>query len=256
MSTWSNNLGIQLIGTGEQTGTWGTTTNGNFQYVFEEAIVGTATVSFSDANVTLSATQATTDQQYRNLYLNCTGTNTAQRTLTVPTIYKNYVVANNTTGGFSILVTTSSGTGITIPNGYSAYLYVNNTNVVQLFTYQPVMTIPTLSGGNTASSQLVLQSTTGTGTSDSIVFKTGSQTAALTINTSGNATFNSTGAVTVPVGTAGQQPGTPATGMFRFNTTSTAFEGYNGTSWGSIGGGSSNTATGNIYAQANFGGFI
>ena len=48
-----------------------------------------------------------------------------------------------------------------------------------------------------------------------------------------NSQFNGTGALKVPVGTTGQQP-TPATGMLRFNTTSTKFEGYNGTAWGSI----------------------
>jgi hypothetical protein len=48
-----------------------------------------------------------------------------------------------------------------------------------------------------------------------------------------NSQFNGTGALKIPVGTTGQQP-TPATGMLRFNTTSTKFEGYNGTAWGSI----------------------
>lgn len=48
-----------------------------------------------------------------------------------------------------------------------------------------------------------------------------------------NSQFNGTGALKIPVGTTGQQP-TPATGMLRFNTSSTKFEGYNGTAWGSI----------------------
>ena len=135
MSTYTSNLYIQLIGTGEQSGTWGTTTNGNFQYVFEEAIVGRTSVAFTDSNVTLTATQATTDQQFRNVYLNCTGTNTAQRSLIVPTINKNYIVENNTTGGFAILVTTVSGTGITVPSGVKAALYVDGTNVVVAFNY-------------------------------------------------------------------------------------------------------------------------
>ena len=135
MSTYTSNLNIQLIGTGEQAGTWGTTTNGNWQYVMEEAIVGRVGVSFSDANVTLTATAATTDQSYRNLYLNCTGTNTASRNLVVPTINKTYVVENNTTGGFSIVVKTSAGTGITVPNGVKAALYVDGTNVVTAFNY-------------------------------------------------------------------------------------------------------------------------
>jgi hypothetical protein len=51
---------------------------------------------------------------------------------------------------------------------------------------------------------------------------------------SSNGEFNGTGALKIPVGTTGQQP-TPATGMLRFNSSSTKFEGYNGTAWGSIG---------------------
>jgi len=66
------------------------------------------------------------------------------------------------------------------------------------------------------------------------------------VTASADSSFNSTGAVKVPVGTAGQQPGTPATGMLRFNSTSVSFEGYNGTAWGSIGG-SSNITTLGLY---------
>lgn len=51
--------------------------------------------------------------------------------------------------------------------------------------------------------------------------------------------FTSTGAVKLPVGTTGQQPGTPAAGMIRFNSDTPGFEGYNGTAWASVGGGNS-----------------
>jgi len=49
--------------------------------------------------------------------------------------------------------------------------------------------------------------------------------------------FNSTGSVQVPSGTTAQRPATPAAAMFRYNSTTVSFEGYNGTTWGSIGGG-------------------
>jgi len=138
MSTFTTSgLYIELIGTGEQNGLWGGTTNNNFQYVFEQAIVGRVSVAFSDADVTLTAVAASTNQTFRNLYLNCTGTNTASRNLIVPTINKTYVVENNTTGGFAIVVKTSAGTGITIPNGYKASVYADGTNVVQAFNYFP-----------------------------------------------------------------------------------------------------------------------
>jgi hypothetical protein len=59
---------------------------------------------------------------------------------------------------------------------------------------------------------------------------------ALSINNLQNVTFNSSGAVTLPVGTTAQEP-TPAVGMIRFNSDTVQFEGYNGTMWDSIGGG-------------------
>ena len=52
---------------------------------------------------------------------------------------------------------------------------------------------------------------------------------------SSDSSFTSTGALSISKGTTGQRP-TPASGMFRFNTTTTEFEGYNGTAWASVGG--------------------
>ena len=59
----------------------------------------------------------------------------------------------------------------------------------------------------------------------------------------------STGSAEIPVGTTAQRDGSPATGMFRFNSTTTGFEGYDGSAWGSIGGGAS--AGGAIYENTN-----
>ena len=135
MSTYSSNLKIELVGTGEQSGTWGATTNNNFANVFEQAIVGRGNPNYaSDADLTLTYIDSVASQTARNLYLNVTssvgGGLTATRNLVVPTINKTYVVENNTTGGQSIVVKTSAGTGVTVPNGRKAALYVDGTNVV------------------------------------------------------------------------------------------------------------------------------
>lgn len=50
-----------------------------------------------------------------------------------------------------------------------------------------------------------------------------------------------------PIGTTGERPATAAAGMFRYNTTTTAFEGYNGSAWGSIGGGATGGSGDNIF---------
>ena len=65
----------------------------------------------------------------------------------------------------------------------------------------------------------------------------------LTPKGTGSVTINATTAITVPAGTTAQRP-TGATGMFRYNSTTAGFEGYNGTVWGAIGGGSNITTLG------------
>jgi hypothetical protein len=170
-STYSN-LKIELIGTGEQSGTWGSTTNTNLGTAVEEAITGRATANFStDANLTLGYTDVNTTQVFRNLILNVTSgvSLTATRDLIVPTIEKQYLVENNTTGNQSIVVKTSAGTGITIPNGKKAHVYADGTNVVQASDLFPTIDINggtidgTTIGGSTAAAGTFTTATATTG---------------------------------------------------------------------------------------------
>jgi hypothetical protein len=118
------------------------------------------------------------------------------------------------------------------------------------------VTSASLYGGTAAASTLTLQSTTASsGTfTDSIVLKVnnaGSVTAMTAVASGivyfGTTTSPTTGAIALPTGTTGQQPGTALTGMLRFNTTKTSFEGYNGTSWASVGGGATGGSTDQIF---------
>jgi hypothetical protein len=160
-STYSTNLKIELMGTGEQSGLWGSKTNTNLGTTVEEAIVGQGTANFSsDADLTLTLTNSNASQVARALVLNVTGTISATRNLVVPTINKPYVVRNNTTGGQSVVVKTSAGSGITVPNGKTAWLYTDGTNVVEaLDTVTNLNYTGTLTGGtgviNIGSGQLV-----------------------------------------------------------------------------------------------------
>jgi hypothetical protein len=137
-STYSTNLKIEIMATGENSGTWGTITNTNLGTALEQAIVGYGNPSFaSDANLTLTYTDTNAAQAARALVLNVTSavSLTGTRELVVPTIQKQYIVQNNTTGSQSITVKTSGGTGITVPNGRKAHLYVDGTNVIQMFDF-------------------------------------------------------------------------------------------------------------------------
>lgn len=110
------------------------------------------------------------------------------------------------------------------------------------------LTAPTIYGGTGTGSSLTLQSTTGVGATDSIVLKVGNNgaTTAVSVATTGIVSFPTTGAIVIPASTTANQP-TGQTGMLRFNTTTTSFEGYNGTAWGSIGGGATGGGTDQIF---------
>ena len=144
-STYSA-LKIELIATGEQVNVWGATTNTNLGTALEQAIVGRTAASFTtDGNLTIDLTNTNSTQVARHYILNLTstGTLTATRDLIVPSIDKPYIIENNTTGGQSIRVKTTAGTGITVPNGKTAMVYANSTNVVSAVSYIPAVTIDT-----------------------------------------------------------------------------------------------------------------
>ena len=137
-STYSTNLKIELQATGENSGTWGTITNTNLGTALEQAIVGYGNPDFAtDANLTLTYTDTNAAQAARALVLNVTSTGSLSTTreLIVPTSQKQYIVHNNTSGAQSITVKTSGGTGITVPNGRKAHLYVDGTSVIQMFDF-------------------------------------------------------------------------------------------------------------------------
>jgi hypothetical protein len=170
MASTFSGLKFELIGSGEQSNTWGDTTNTNIGTAIEQAITGLSNPVFlTDANLTLTLTDLLGPalQVPRALVLNATsvGSLTATRELIVPTIQKQYLVHNNTTGGQSITVKTSAGTGITVPNGAEMHLYVNGVNVIDAVTHFSALTLgaalPVTSGGTGV--------TTSTGTGNNVL---------------------------------------------------------------------------------------
>ena len=250
-STYSN-LKIELIATGEQSGTWGTTTNTNLgNDALGEAITGSADVTFASADVTVTLTDTNASQTARNLRLNLTGTTGGARSLILGSgcqIEKLYLI--NNTCADAVTVKNTTGSGIAVPAGKSTFVYNNGTNVVDAVSYFAgvvAATTITASGtldvtGNTAlSGNLTVDGNTtlGNASGDTITLN------AATATIPNNLNFNGTGTVRLPNGTTGQRP-TPAAGMIRYNTTSGLFEGYT-TQWGGIGGAS---ADGAIYENA------
>ena len=190
-STYSN-LKIQLMATGENTTTWGDVTNINLGTALEEAIVGSADVTFASANVTLSLTNTNASQAARNMRLRCTGTTGGStRNLVVPSIEKPYLVKNDCAD--SILVKTAAGTGITVPAGKSMWVYNDGTNVVDATTYLTTLALgtalPVSSGGtgvNTLTSGYLVKGNGTSAVSASGVYENGSY---IGIGTTGPATL-------------------------------------------------------------------
>jgi hypothetical protein len=147
-STYSS-LKIQLMGTGENSGTWGTITNTNLGTAIEEAITGSANVTFNNANVTLTLTDTNSSQTARNLRLNLTGTSGGARDLIVPAIEKVYIVNNGCAD--TITVKNATGTGIAVPTGKTMWVFNNGTNVVDAVNHLTSLTLgtvlPITSGG-------------------------------------------------------------------------------------------------------------
>ena len=134
-STYSA-LKIELIATGEQSGTWGTTTNNNLgDAALGEAITGSADVAFSSADVTVTLTDSNASQAARNLRLNLTGTSGGARQLILGSgcqIEKLYLINNGLAD--AVTVKNTSGTGIAVAAGKSMFVYNNGTNVVEAVT--------------------------------------------------------------------------------------------------------------------------
>jgi hypothetical protein len=153
-STYSS-LKIQLMATGENLGTWGNVTNINLGTAIEEAIVGSADITFSSADVTLTLSDSNSTQPARNLRLNLIGFVGAPQNLILGSgcqIDKVYIV--NNTLAQTITVKNTTGTGIAVPAGKTMYVYNDGTNVVNAITHLTSLTLgsalPVASGGTGA----------------------------------------------------------------------------------------------------------
>ena len=183
MASSYSDLKIELIGTGDQSGTWGTTTNNNLGTALGEAITGSADVSFSSADVTVTLTDTNAAQTARNLRLNLTGTSGGARNLILGSgcqIEKLYLINNGLAD--TVTVKNTSGTGIAVPTGRTMFVYNNGTNVVDAVNYFSgtlVSSSATITGGT------INGTTVGTSTAAAGTFTS--------LSDSGNLTFTGTG---------------------------------------------------------------
>jgi len=136
MASTFSDLGIELMATGENAGTWGTKTNTNLQIVekaiagyVEQAVTsgGTTALSITDGDTTESTSVA------RHAVIKLTGTISGNSIVTVPdSIEKVYVVVNGTSGSYTVQFKTASGTGVTFgaTEKTTKMVFSDGTNIV------------------------------------------------------------------------------------------------------------------------------
>ncbi len=133
MSTYSPSLRIELITTGDQAGTWGTTTNTNLGGLIESAIAGYVSVSVTSANQAFTALDGAPDQA-RNMTIALTTTTGANFAVYAPPAEKVYVIYNASSYTATIYNstvignTTAAGAGVAIPAGKTMTVWSEGTN--------------------------------------------------------------------------------------------------------------------------------
>jgi hypothetical protein len=178
-STYSTNLAIELIGTGDQSGTWGNTTNTNLGTLIEQAISGYVTQAVSTGTDTTITIPNGATGVARNMFIELTGTGGASTNLIVPANRKIYFIYNNTSSG-QVTVKVSGQVGISVPNAAKAILVCNGTDIVSANNYLSSIVLgsplPITSGGTAG---------TATPTNGGLAYGTGTAYAFTAAGTSG-----------------------------------------------------------------------
>lgn len=133
-STYSTSLRIQLIGTGDQSGAWGTSTNNNLGTLIEQAITNVGSITLSGSTYTLSSYNGITDES-RNAVLVFSGSLGAACTVVAPAVPKTYIVRNNTSGGKNVIMSVGVGSTVTIANGQTVIVYSDGSNFYSASNY-------------------------------------------------------------------------------------------------------------------------
>ena len=165
-SSYSTDLKLELMVTGENAGTWGDKTNTNLNLI-QQAIAGFESIALTSTNTTLSMTNAAISDA-RNAVLKFTGTITANCTVFVASgIEKTYILENGTTGNFTVALNQVGGASAIFSgtDKSSKLVYLNGTDVVDLG-------LVNLQGTQTLTNKTLTSPTINNGTANTIVLNT------------------------------------------------------------------------------------
>jgi hypothetical protein len=133
-ATYSTNLALELIGTGDQAGNWGATNNLNIGTLLEQAISGYVTQAVSTGTTTTLTMSQGASATARNMFIELTGTGGTSTQLVVPANKKLYFIYNNTSSG-AVQVLVSGQTGLSVPNQGKYLMVCNGIDVVSAISH-------------------------------------------------------------------------------------------------------------------------
>ncbi|RUV86919.1 hypothetical protein EOA60_05825 [Mesorhizobium sp. M1A.F.Ca.IN.020.06.1.1] len=149
-STFTPNLNLELMATGEFSGTWGQRLDNNVFSILDAVLGNTLALPLTNVNVTLNTAQS------QNNFIDLSGTLTGNVIITFPAIGRTYFIRNGTTGNFTVTLKTSAvgGATVVIQQGQSGFFALNGTDVLAVSNtlYSPTLTTPTVTGSLTVSS--------------------------------------------------------------------------------------------------------
>lgn len=236
-STYSTSLRAELIGPGDQAGAWGTTTNNNFNYIFDVAIAGYQSVNIATSPYTLTSVSGPTStaSQNESIYaaLRIYGTPADLSIVYAPAVPKTYIIWNDSAYSIKIY-NTGNATGPIIAAGAKTLVFSTGTAFYEVVPSNVTGTIVVANGGTGATSFTSGALLKGAGTSPVTVASAADivgqiSTTAVTNATNATKILNTGGWNVTPTGT-----------KLYFN--------YNGTNVGSLDSSGNFIVTGNITA--------
>lgn len=182
-STYTDRLGLEKQGDGENPNSWGTILNTNVIDLVDDAIAGYEVVSVSSTGITLSDNNGSTDQS-RNAALEFAGTLTANVTITIPSEEKTYFVRENTTGSFAVQMKTAAGSALNLTQGQNTFVACDGTSIYQLDIPTSVSSFTANTLNATSITTSILDATNVNSTNVSATVVNTSTVSATTVNTS------------------------------------------------------------------------
>ena len=128
MATYTTRLRLEKQATGANSNTWGSRLNSNVFSLVDNAVAGYTTIALTDSTVTLSVSDGSADQA-RSSMLELTGTLTSNVGVVIPSVSKQYLVRNATSGSFTVTIKANGGTGRAVAQGTTGIVYCDGASV-------------------------------------------------------------------------------------------------------------------------------